>query len=82
MTQDQRDQLLICVDFDGTERSGVFRIYPANDESEPDCSFQAAFYYGTQDDGDHETRQAAQLAAHNEARRLAQIIGGNWASNE
>lgn len=82
MTQEQRDQLLICIDFDGTERSGVFHLYPANEESEPSCFFQSHFYYGTLDDGDHENRRAAQLAAYAEAKRIASIIGGTWASNE
>ena len=74
--------LLICINFDGDDRHGIFHIYPANEASEPDCFFQSHFYYGTLDDGDHETRKAARAAAHAEAQRLARIIGGNWASNE
>ena len=82
MTQDTQAQLLICINFDGDDRSGVFHLYPANDESEPPCFFQSHFYYGTLDDGDHETRQAAQRAAYAEAKRIVRIIGGDWASNE
>jgi len=64
------------------ESSGIYRVYPANDESEPDCEFWPEFVYGSGDAGDYDTRADAREAAQAEAKRLARHIGGNWATNE
>jgi hypothetical protein len=73
---------LIIVDFDGTPDTGIFRVYPANEESEPDADFQHDFIYGASWDGEYDTQAQARAAAHNTAKRLAGSIGGNWATNE
>jgi hypothetical protein len=72
---------LIIVDFDGDEFSGIYRVYPANDESEPDLEFQSEFVYGNED-GAYEKKALARMAATMTAKVLAASIGGNWATNE
>ncbi len=74
--------LLIIVDFDGSDSSGIYRVYPANEESETDHEFRSEFVYGLGNDGDYETQADARRAAQNEAKVFANYIGGNWATNE
>lgn len=80
--QPRKTNKVMIVDFDGCQGYGVFRLYPANDESEPDCSFCREFVYGSGDHGDYDNKQDAREAAHAEAKRVARYIGGVWATNE
>ena len=74
--------LAILIDFDGDDQSGVFEIYPANEESEPDFRFSGAFHYCTQGTKKFGSRTHARLAAEAEAERVAKGIGGQWFTNE
>jgi hypothetical protein len=73
-------ELAIMVNHDGDNQSGVFLLYPANEESEPEKEFKACFYYGPGDE--YETRDEARQAAESEAFRVACRIGGQWFTNE
>ncbi len=72
--------LAVMIDWEGTDHSGVYVIYPANEESEPASEFRSSFSYGPQ--GDYETRDEARQAVENEAFRVACRIGGQWFTNE
>ena len=83
----ESEKLLILVDFDGDDIDGVFRVYPANDESEPEGEFKHEFWYSTKADPsasveDFHSRTSARRAAQQEAQRLATQIGGDWMTNE
>lgn len=76
----ENSTLAIMIDWDGTDHSGVYVIYPANEESEPNFDFHSSFCYGPQND--YKTRDEARSAAENEAFRVACRIGGKWLTNE
>ena len=84
MQTETNTNLLIIVDFDGTHHSGIYRVYPANDESEPDCEFWSEFVYDVRSPSQDEysSQSDARYAAQAEAKRLARHIGGLWATNE
>ena len=75
-------ELAIMIDFDGDDRSGVYELYPANEESEPDFCWSCTFHYCTQGTADYDSRDEARAAAEAEAGRVAARIGGTWFSNE
>lgn len=81
------DNLAIMIDWDGTEHRGVFRLYPANEETEDQISssgwseFQTAYWYGTGFREDFETKREAQGDVELFARKLARDIGATWCTN-
>jgi hypothetical protein len=81
-TDNTSDALAVMIDFDGTDHSGLFVIYPANEESEPDFDFRSCFSYCTQGTAEYDSRDAARRAAEAEADKIAHLIGGEWYSNE
>lgn len=87
MTTETNTNLLIIVDFDGTHDSGIYRVYPANEESEPDCEFWSEFVYDVRSPNprwphEYSSQSYARQAAQEEAKSLAKHIGGMWATNE
>ena len=74
----------IMVDFDGDNTSGCYRIYPANEQSEPPIYFQADHHYGYDESlpTNYASRAEARTAAESRAARLARSIDGVWMSNE
>ena len=78
----ESDTLAIMINFDGDARNGIYSIYPANEESEPDFDFRSCFSYCTQGTAEYESRDAARRAAEAEADKIAHLIGGEWYSNE
>lgn len=78
----ENSTLAIMIDFDGDDHSGVFELYPANEESEPDFCWSCTFHYSTQGLADYDSRDEARAAAEAEAERVAKRIGGEWFSNE
>ena len=74
--------LAIMINFDGDDESGVFQLYPANEESEPGFFWQLTFHYCTQGTTTYESRDEARAAAEAEAERVAKRIGGQWFTNE
>jgi hypothetical protein len=82
----------ILIDFDGTETRGVFRIYPANEETEDALSdvdllacvsVDPEFWYGTgaSEDLDFETKREAQDAVELLARKVSRAAGITWQTN-
>lgn len=82
-----KDNLALLIDFDGTEERGVFRLYPANDETEDALSlacvkeFQTEFWYGTGFSEDLETKREAQGDVELLARKLSRDAGITWHTN-
>lgn len=74
----------IMIDHDGDNTSGCYRIYPANEASEPPIYFQAEHHYGYDESlpSNYASRAEARTAAESRAARLARSIGGVWMSNE
>jgi hypothetical protein len=75
----------ILIDFDGTESRGIYKVYPATEDSEPDFVFQGEFYYGDSDDEDlctYTTKEGARRAAYNTALHVAKKVGATILSNE
>jgi hypothetical protein len=81
------DNLAIMIDWDGTEHRGVFRLYPANEETGDLISssgwsqVQTEYWYGTGFSEDFETKREAQGDAELLARKLARDIGATWCTN-
>lgn len=73
---------LIIIDHDGDNWEGIYRVYPANDESEVEEDYQKEFIYSRTDDGCYASIHDAQVAAYSVAKRIAKQIGGDWTSNE
>ena len=76
------NDLAIMIHFDGDTRDGIYSIYPANDDSEPDFDFRPSFFYCTRGTADFNSQDDARRAAEAEAARIAWKIGGAWYSNE
>lgn len=84
----------IFIDFDGTESDGVYKVYPANEESEPDFVFQGEFYYGRSKDEDpcvwaededlnvYSTKDGARQAARSTALHIAKQVDAIILCNE
>jgi len=75
------NQLAIMINWEGDEHAGFFQLYPANDESEPDFTFQDLFEYDL-DFLPPVSRSEARAGAEREAQRIADRIGGDWFTNE
>ena len=73
---------VIIVDHDGDQWEGVYRVYPGNEESEPESEFQGEFIYTRNDDGHFDSIHDARRAAHSVANRVAKEVGGQWVTNE
>ena len=77
----------ILIDFDGTETRGVFRIYPANEETEDALrlacvkEFPSEFWYGTGFSEDFETKREAQGDVELLARKVSRAAGITWQTN-